>query len=64
MLESSFRNLVAAKRLPDPLVVQLRRFTTSLIEQRLRRSDSAPETAATYEFWAVVGTKRARSHQS
>jgi len=33
MLESSFRNLVAAKRLPDPLVAQLRRFTTSLMEQ-------------------------------
>ena len=33
MLESSFRNLVAAKRLPDPLVAQLRRFTTSLIAQ-------------------------------
>jgi site-specific recombinase XerD len=33
MLESSFRNLVAAKRLPDPLVAQLRRFTTTLIEQ-------------------------------
>ncbi len=32
MLES-FRNVVAAKRLPDPLVTQLRRFTTSLIEQ-------------------------------
>ena len=28
MLESSFRNLVAAKHLPDPLVAQLRRFTT------------------------------------
>jgi hypothetical protein len=33
MLESSFRNLVAAKYLPDPLVAQLRRFTTSLIER-------------------------------
>ena len=33
MLESSFRNLVAAKRLPDPLVAQLQRFTTSLMEQ-------------------------------
>jgi len=32
MLES-FRNVVAAKRLPDPLVTQLRRFTISLIEQ-------------------------------
>ena len=33
MLERSFRNLVAPKRLPDPLVAQLRRFTASLIEQ-------------------------------
>jgi site-specific recombinase XerD len=33
MLESSFRNLVAAKYLPDPLVAQFRRFTTSLIER-------------------------------
>ena len=33
MLESSFRNLVAAKHLSDPLVAQLRRFTTSLIER-------------------------------
>lgn len=33
MLESSFRNLVGAKRLPDPLVAELRRFTTALIEQ-------------------------------
>src|SRR5438445_1766935 len=33
MLESSFRNLVTAKRLPDPLVAQLWRFTTSLTEQ-------------------------------
>jgi hypothetical protein len=33
MLESSFRNLVAAKRLPHPFVTQLRRFTTSLIKQ-------------------------------
>src|SRR6266481_7498590 len=33
MLESSFRNLVAAKHLPEPLVAQLRRFTTSLIER-------------------------------
>ena len=33
MFESSFQNLVAVKRLPHPLVVQLRRFTSSLIEQ-------------------------------
>ena len=33
MLGSSFQNLVAVNRLPDPLVVQLRRFTSSLIEQ-------------------------------
>jgi site-specific recombinase XerD len=33
MLESSFQNLVAVDRLPDPLVVQLQRFTASLIEQ-------------------------------
>jgi site-specific recombinase XerD len=33
MLESSFQNLVVIKRLPDPLVVPLRRFTTLLIEQ-------------------------------
>jgi len=33
MLESSFQNLVAANHLPDPVVVQLRRFTSSLIEQ-------------------------------
>src|SRR5260370_7237936 len=33
MLESSFRNLVVAKHLPEPLVAQLRRFTTSLIER-------------------------------
>src|SRR6266404_7240178 len=33
MLESSFRNLVTAKHLPEPLVAQLRRFTTSLIER-------------------------------
>jgi hypothetical protein len=33
MLESSFRNLVAAKHLPDPLVTHLWRFTTSLIER-------------------------------
>ena len=33
MLESSFQNLVTAKRFPDPLVVQLQRFTASLIEQ-------------------------------
>jgi len=33
MLESSFRNLVAGRRLPDSLVAQLRRFATSLIEQ-------------------------------
>ena len=33
MLESSFQNLVAAKRLPDPLVAQLQSFTTSLIEE-------------------------------
>jgi site-specific recombinase XerD len=33
MLESSFRNLVAAKHHPDPLVPQLRGITTSLIEQ-------------------------------
>lgn len=33
MCESSFQNLVAADRLPDPLVVHLRRFTSSLIEQ-------------------------------
>ncbi len=33
MVESSFQNLVAANHLPDPLVVQLRRFTSSLIEQ-------------------------------
>ncbi len=33
MLESSFLNLVAVNRLPDPLVVQLPRFTSSLIEQ-------------------------------
>jgi len=33
MLESSFRNLVAPGRFPDQLLAQLRRFTTSLIEQ-------------------------------
>ena len=33
MLESSFQNLVAVDYLPDPLVVQLQRFTASLIEQ-------------------------------
>lgn len=33
MLENSFQDLVAVKRLPDPLVVQLRIFTTALIEQ-------------------------------
>src|SRR6266481_5114394 len=33
MIESSCRNLVAAKHLPDPSVAQLRRFTTSLVEQ-------------------------------
>jgi hypothetical protein len=33
MLESSFRNLVAATHLPDPLVAHLWRFTTSLIER-------------------------------
>ena len=33
MLESSFQNLVTVNRLPDPLVVQLQRFTASLIEQ-------------------------------
>ena len=33
MLESSFHNLVAVDCLPDPLVVQLQRFTASLIEQ-------------------------------
>ena len=33
MLKSSFQNLVAVNRLPHPLVVQLRRFTASLIEQ-------------------------------
>ncbi len=33
MFESSFHNLVAVDCLPNPLVVQLRRFTTSLIEQ-------------------------------
>lgn len=33
MLGSSFQNLVAVNRLPDPLVVQLRRFTASLREQ-------------------------------
>jgi hypothetical protein len=33
MLGSSFQNLVAVNRLPDPLVVQLRRFTSSLREQ-------------------------------
>ena len=33
MLESSFQNLVAVNRLPDPLVVQLRKFTSSLQEQ-------------------------------
>ncbi|HVH72652.1 MAG TPA: tyrosine-type recombinase/integrase [Candidatus Dormibacteraeota bacterium] len=33
MLGSSFQNLVAVNRLPDPLVVQLRRFTASLKEQ-------------------------------
>ena len=33
MLESSFRNLVAPGRFPDQLVAELRRFTTSLIEQ-------------------------------
>ncbi len=33
MPENSFQNLVAVKRLPDPLVVQLRIFTTALIEQ-------------------------------
>ena len=33
MLESSFRNLVAGRRFPDQRVAQLRRFTTSLIEQ-------------------------------
>jgi site-specific recombinase XerD len=33
MLESYFQNLVTVNRLPDPLVFQLRRFTSSLIEQ-------------------------------
>jgi site-specific recombinase XerD len=33
MRESSFQNLVAADHFPDPFVVQLRRFTSSLIEQ-------------------------------
>jgi site-specific recombinase XerD len=33
MLESSFQNLVAVNCLPDPLVVQLQRFTASLLEQ-------------------------------
>jgi site-specific recombinase XerD len=33
MLESFFQNLVAVDCLPDPLVVQLQRFTASLIEQ-------------------------------
>ncbi len=33
MLESSFQNLVAAKRLPDPVIAHLRSFTTSLIER-------------------------------
>ena len=33
MLESSFQNLVAVNCLPDPLVVQLQRFTASLVEQ-------------------------------
>src|SRR5437879_4484876 len=33
MIGSSFQNLVAVNRLPDPLIVQLRRFTSSLIEQ-------------------------------
>lgn len=34
MLDSSFQSPVAVKLLPDPVVAQLRRFTTSLIEQR------------------------------
>ena len=33
MVESSFQNLVAVKRLPDSLVAQLRNLTTSLMEQ-------------------------------
>ena len=33
MLESSFQNLVTVNRLRDPLVFQLRRFTSSLVEQ-------------------------------
>lgn len=33
MLGSSFQNLVPGNRLPDPLAVQLRRFTSLLIEQ-------------------------------
>ena len=33
MRESFFQNLVAVNRLPHPLVVQLQRFTASLIEQ-------------------------------
>src|SRR5579864_3178875 len=33
MFESSFHNLVAVDCLPDPLVVQLQRFTASLLEQ-------------------------------
>ena len=33
MREGSFQNLVAVNRLPHPLVVQLQRFTASLIEQ-------------------------------
>lgn len=39
MLESYFRNVIAVKRLPDPVIAQLWGFTTSLIEQ-----DYADET--------------------
>ncbi len=33
MLESSFQELGTIKPFPDPLVAELQRFTTSLIEQ-------------------------------
>jgi hypothetical protein len=62
MVESPFRNLVAGRRLPDPLVAQLQRFTTSLIEQGYADETVRLKLQLLTNF-GQVETKRPRSHK-
>jgi len=63
MLESFFQNPVSAKGLPESLVLQLKGFIKSRMEEGCG-SDSTCEITAPYETRTMARTKQALNHQS